>query len=378
MHVVHGLGTGGTEEGIRKLLLGLNSDKFEQVVCTIGSSPSIDHRSGARVLSLAQPMDRYSLLIGKLARIIRCERPHIVHSRNWGAIEAIPAARLAGVKAAIHSEHGLESDTYQRQPWRRKLIRRMCFRWANRVFTVSAGLKDYYVKQLGIRNCNIDVIPNGVDTDRFSANEGRRAVIREKLGARSEMVVIGTVGRLDPIKDHLTLLKAAEMLELKDRLRLIIVGDGATRGVIEASLSKYQELGKRTVMVGATDDVVSYLSAFDIFVLPSLAEGMSNALLEAMSMGLACVASRTGGNPELIEDRQAGMLFEPRRAAQLADCLRILISNQPLRQEVGANARRRVEATFSLRRMLSDYAELYLDVATREKRSIGRRAIFQE
>lgn len=360
IHVVDSFGTGGTEEGIRKLLSGLDSSIFEQIVCTNAPSSESHTKTGARIISVGSAGGGRQLLVGKLKRVFDCERPDIVHSRNWGAIEAIAAARVSGVRAVVHSEHGLESSTYRRQPWRRNMIRRLCFAWADRVFAVSQALRAYYARQLWVRENRIGVIPNGVDTELFRPQPDVRLAARQKLGVGSDTLVVGTVGRLDPIKDHRTLFQAMELLvSFGFPVQLVIVGDGLERKALQIDVRARPLLAGRTVFVGGTNDVVSQLNSFDIFVLPSLAEGMSNALLEAMSVGLPCIATRVGGNPELVEGGSSGLLFGAGDAGMLATQLKSVALDRLYRRHLGSNARKRVEDCFSLHRMLSNYTQLY-------------------
>jgi len=360
IHVVHSLGTGGTEEGVRKLLVGLDSRRFEQIVCSVAPAPAIEPRSGARVISLGHIADKKGFFIRKLEHIFRRECPDIVHSRNWGAIEAIPAARLAGVKAVIHSEHGLEASMHRRQPLRRNVVRRLCFCLADRVFTVSLGLRAFYVEQLRIPADRILVLPNGVDIDRFRLQLEARSAMRQALNVSPETLVVGIVGRLDLVKDHRTLFEGVERVVSEGLpLRLIIVGNGPERMALEEHVRRRSLISSRTTFVGETSDVALQLNSFDVFALPSLAEGMSNALLEAMAVGVAPVATRVGGNSELIEEGVSGLLFEVGDAKTLADHLRVLASDAELRRSLGLNARKRVEHAFSLRRMLNNYACLY-------------------
>ena len=360
MHIVDSFGTGGTEAGIRTLLAGLDHAAFEQIVCTVAPLRQAGTETDVRVISVGRAGGGKQLLAGKLKRVFDRERPDIVHSRNWGTIEAIVAARLAGVRAVVHSEHGLESTTYQRQPWRRNMIRRVSFRWADKVFAVSRALRGYYAQQLRIDEQRMDVIPNGVDTERFRCRRDIGVDMRRRLGVSPETVVVGTVGRLDPVKDHRTLLRALDSLSaLGLPIQLVIVGDGRERKALEGEIHSRPWLSGRTAFAGETSDIVSQLNSFDIFVLPSLAEGMSNALLEAMSVGVACIATRVGGNSELIEEGLSGLLFEPGDTQSLATLLKDLALDSPQRAHFGINARKRVEKCFGLGRMLHNYGRLY-------------------
>lgn len=358
MHVVGSLGTGGAEEGVRKLLSGLDAGRFEQIVCTVAPSAEIEPGSGARVVSLSRPVGSRGVLVRELARIFRRERPQIVHSRNWGTIEAVPAARLAGINTIIHSEHGLDSSTLEHQPWRRNLFRRFCFRWLDCFFVVSEDLRGYYSRELRLAAQHIRVMPNGVDTNRFRPNPELRSAARLKLNTRPATLVVGAVGRLDPVKDHSTLLRAVEMVARRLPIQLVIVGAGPQRSPLEDYVRSRTLLAKSTLFVGETNDVPFYLNGFDVFALPSRAEGMSNALLEAMAVEVTPVASRVGGNRELI-DATSGLLFDAGNAEALAGYLEALALDPDWRRSLGANARKRVNEHFSLPRMLANYTRLY-------------------
>src|SRR6185437_9355461 len=157
-----------------------------------------------RITSLGRTPGRSSWLFADYYRIFSRERPDIVHSRNWGTIEAVPAARLAHVPGVIHSEHGLDLQTMGRQPWRRRMLRRLCYRWAGRVFAVSQELRHYYSQQLDVPASRLGVIPNGVETQYFRPDPDLRRRVRQTLGVSPETLIVGAVGRLDPVKDHRT------------------------------------------------------------------------------------------------------------------------------------------------------------------------------
>lgn len=369
LHVVHSLGTGGTETGVRKLLLGLDQDVFEQTVCTVLAGPATDRQTGAHVVSLGRSRGNVGFLLPDFYRVFRRERPHVVHARNWGTVESVPAARLARVPGVIYSEHGLDVHSVSRQPWRRNAFRRLCFWWADRVFAVSEGLRDYFTPQLPILGGRLLVVPNGVDTELFRPVPETREEMRRELALAPDLFVVGTVSRLDPVKDHRTLLRAAELLLLQGcALRVLVVGNGPERAALEGEVQASSLLRERVVFVGERGDVPRWLQCFDAFVLPSLAEGMSNTLLEAMASGIAPVASRVGGNPEVIEEGRSGLLFDAGDANALAACLKILALNRDTRCRLGTGARQRVQSCFDLREMLENYTELYESVLAGKRR----------
>jgi len=357
MHVIRTLATGGMESVVRRLLSALDPDRFEQSVCTLVPAPGL-HPAGT--VCLDQSTDKAAFLVPQLTRIFMRERPDIVHSRNWATIEAVSAARLARVGAVVHSEHGRDLQTMGRQPLRRRLLRKASYAWADKVFCVSQELKQCYCNELGLAANSVEVIPNGVDVEDFRPSPQARMDMRGKLGAGSNTLVVGTVSRLDPVKDHGTLLRAAEMtLQRGIDLQLVIVGDGPQRTVLERDLASRHDLAPRTLLAGEVRNVADWLNAFDVFVLPSLSEGMSNTLLEAMSVGVTPIASAVGGNCEVVEDGYSGLLVQPRDAEKICDHLVQLATAEARRRELGRNARERVVARFSVERMLQRYEEMY-------------------
>jgi sugar transferase (PEP-CTERM/EpsH1 system associated) len=222
--------------------------------------------------------------------------------------------------------------------------------------TVSRDLGRWLVEDIGISGHKVMSICNGVDTERFSP--GGRQAARAALGIGPESIVIGTVGRLDPVKDHVGLLQAFSQLAADPRALLVIVGDGPTRATLAATAAGLG-LGGRVRLLGERDDVPAVLTGFDIFVLSSIAEGMSNAILEAMATGLPVVATRVGGNPELVADGSSGFLVEPGSPAALADALRRYLGDPGLLARHGRAARELAQAEFSLERMVGEYGQLY-------------------
>jgi glycosyltransferase involved in cell wall biosynthesis len=167
-----------------------------------------------------------------------------------------------------------------------------------------------------------------------------------------------------PIKDHAILLQAAEILISRGMpVRVLLVGSGPELRKHKESVAASPRLSGRVVFAGSDSDVPALLNAMDIFVLPSLSEGMSNTLLEAMASSLAVVATRVGGNPELVEEQRSGWLFEPGDAMALAAILERIGRDSDLREEYGQAARRRAVQHFSLEAMVGNYRNLYGELA---------------
>jgi sugar transferase (PEP-CTERM/EpsH1 system associated) len=371
MHVLHRMGAGGTELALRRVVAGLDPERFEHIICTVAPIPEEEFTGDVRLVSLQRTGTKTGSLVTDLSRLFRSERPDIVHSRNWGAIEGVLAGKLARVPRVIHSEHGRDIHTMHSDPWRRRVFRRFCYSLADEVFAVSQELREHYAKQVGISPARLNVIPNGVDVDRFRPNESSRQSLRQQIGAADSEIVIGTVGRLDPVKDHATLLQAAgQLIDDGMSLRVVIVGDGPERERLLATIESSPSLRNRVTLAGESANPEAWLNSFDVFVLPSLSEGMSNTILEAMATELPSVVTSVGANPDLIEDGKTGFLINPRDAGSLANRIHKLAEDRDLRATLGKQARQKVESEFSLQRMLENYSRLYT-VRTTHQRLAG-------
>ena len=369
LHVISRLGMGGTEHGVLKVMRGLGEQEFEHRICAVrGIDQDFASRMHVDAQAYAAGNSRpgFQFPLFRLARIMREYRPHIVHTRNFGALEAIPAARIVGVPVAIHSEHGYELEVLGGLPLRRRVLCRAFYAMADAVFAVTKDLRKYHSKQSWLPEQKFRVIYNGVDTDRFSPRPELAGAIRSELGIPAGRLVIGTVGRLVPIKDHGTLLQAAELLVHQGKdVHVIIVGSGPELPKMQARVAASPQLGGRVTFPGASDRVPEMLNAMDLFVLTSICEGMSNTILEAMASGLPTVVTHSGGNPELVEDGRDGWLFHTRDFQALAQCLLRCADDTRLRLKLSEAARRRALDHFSLTAMMGAYRHLYIELATR-------------
>ena len=358
VHVVHTLETGGTENGVVNLVNALDG-AFRHTVLAMTTS-------GVMARRLSRAVDVHALgkrpgldlkAIARLTALVRRLKPDVLHSRNWGTFDAVLAGRLAGVPTIVHGEHGREVSDPQGLNRRRNVARRLCAPLVSRFIAVSDDLRRWLVDVVGIPARKVETIHNGVDVDRF-AHETREAG-RRALGLPAGVTVIGTVGRLDPVKDQVGLIHAFGLLaDHRRELALVIVGDGPCRSSLEA-LARRPHVAGRVHLLGERVDVPLLLQGLDLFVLPSIAEGMSNTLLEAMASGLPIVATRTGGNPELVEDAVTGTLVPVGDRPALAAALRRYVADPHLLALHGKASRQRAVDGFSLERMARRYADLY-------------------
>lgn len=365
-HVIPTLRIAGLENVVARLTDRLRTHLDHVVITPAGDGPvRARFPEGVPVIPMGEQHrpDRWNAL--RMARLFRSLRPDIVHSRNWSCVDAIIGARLAGVPIVIHSEHGREASDPEGRDRVRRLGRRVLSPMVDQFVTVSRDLARWLVEDIGLPRGKVLSICNGVDTHRF--RPGGRQAARAILGIGPEPIVIGTVGRLDPVKDQAGLLRAFSRVADDPRALLLIAGDGPCRAELKTTVSALG-LDGRVRLLGERDDVPSVLTAMDVFVLCSIGEGISNTILEAMASGLPVVATRVGGNPELVVDGSTGFLVEPRSPAALAAPLRRYLEDPGLLAHHGRAARDLAEAEFSLERMVGAYEQLYerlLDVQGR-------------
>jgi sugar transferase (PEP-CTERM/EpsH1 system associated) len=370
LHVVDHLGKGGLENGLVNLIEHLDPARFEHVVYAIRKlGPNADRLAKSRIQILCQgKLDTDSRFqAAKLARAIREVRPDVVHSRNWAAVESVVAGRWVRFCKVVHSEHGLEADASAHEPQRRIWFRRMAYHLADRVLSVSYQLRNLHAARTGFDPKRITVIHNGVDRNRFCPDPAARIRVRRELGLAPDEFCVGCVGNLFPVKDHMTALQGMEGLAALDRnWRLLVIGEGPERQKLEAHLAQRPYWRERVQLLGTSHRVPELLHAMDAYVLPSIAEGISNSLLEAMASGIPVVATTTGGNPEVVIDGESGLLFPVGNAGKLSAHLLRLRADQKLRSDLAERALRRVRDEFSLDSMVGKYAQLY--------ESLGRRS----
>jgi sugar transferase (PEP-CTERM/EpsH1 system associated) len=363
LHIVDSLGKGGLENGLVNLIQQMDESRFEHTICAIrylGANAERLPRDRVRVISLEKQAARSRVHVGALARVIREVKPDIVHSRNWAAVEGVLAARLVGGCKVIHSEHGLDVDTILEEPWRRLCFRRLAFQLAHRVLSVSYQLRELHASRTRFPERRITVVHNGVDRQRFFPDTALRVRVREELGIGQEEFCIGSVGNLFPVKDHMTLLHAlANIAQFYGKWRLIMVGEGPERARLEGFVNTHTGWKDRVMFLGLSSRVPQLLNAMDVYVLPSMIEGISNALLEAMATGLPVIASETGGTPEVLGSGESGLLFRPGDVRKLSEQLLLLRTDTDRRLKLGQQALRRVREDFSIEAMVRKYEEIY-------------------
>ncbi len=355
-HVILSLQPGGLENGVVNVVNGLNPDRFQSSICCLKQTGAFASRilpNQAQIYEMGLQGGNDYLLPLRLARLFRRTRTDIVHTRNLEAFfYGFLGAKLGGVRAVIHSEHG---RTFPDKP-HRTYLQRFFTRFTDNVFAVSKQLKRDLVTYVGLSAGRIDVLYNGVDTNTAQGRD--RVAIRRELGVRDSGIVIGSVGRLVPVKNYAVLLRAVPGLLANHDVTVIFVGEGPERPALEA-LADSLRIRQQVRFLGHRNDVRALLDGMDIFVLPSHSEGMSNTLLEAMAACVPVVASDVGGNTEIIRDKQDGLIFPRDDLERLHACLAMLCYDSAYRKQLGRSGYARVLQSFSIQAMIARYEELY-------------------
>jgi glycosyltransferase involved in cell wall biosynthesis len=368
---ISSLNIGGAELHVLDLCRYLDGHGIRASVCILGQGGELAGRFEATGVTV------YELGIGSLRDLVRpsirkrirgilsSARPDILHAHMFHAeIAAAVASVMSGVPLVVtrHSA-GLEFNGP------RRVLAALAGRRTRRVIAVSDEAAQEAAR-IGAAKDSIVVIPNGVDTSRFRPMEPalryseKARLVSENFpaGAGSECVLIGSLSGLKPVKDFPTLLKAFSGLLSSGGhdARLIVAGEGQSREELEGLVSSLG-IGRSVSFPGHTDRPEEYLPLFDIFVLPSRSEGVPLALLEAMSCGVACVASRVGGMPGVLGD--CGITFEPGDLKGLTEIMVRLAADTPARADIGRRARVRVMEFYSLELWGSRTNEVYEQLA---------------
>ncbi len=363
-HVVYRFDTGGLENGVVNLVNRM-TDWRHVVIALTEAVPTFCARVNnpeVEFVSLHKPAGHGVRVFPAMRRELRRLRPQVVHTRNLAALEMQLPAAWAGVPLRVHGEHGRDAHdvdgSVRKYQWLRRAHRPFVHHWV----ALSRDLAAYLEQRAGVPPRRITQIFNGVDIQRFTP-VARRLPIDGCPFVDQGLCLIGSVGRMQTVKAQPLLaqafVRALQLrLALRETARLVLVGDGPLRAECEQVLTS---AGCRDLawLPGERRDVPAVMQGLDLFVLPSLAEGISNTILEAMASGLPVVATAVGGNADLVADGDSGQIVAPGDVEALAHALAAWAGDAPRRLRAGATGRHIVEQRFSLPAMVDAYRRVY-------------------
>lgn len=374
LHVVETLDVGGAEAVVASMANNASPGFRVDICCLVRSGPIAARiRPSVGIIEMGKTMtgNDYALPF-RLAHILRSRKIDIVQSHDWGTLlETAAAATLAGTNM-IHMAHGPTAHYPREDRWRalkgtirRKLEWVACAK-SRCAIAVSHIVRQELIEEIGIPARKVALIHNGIHLT--SAPAGDLTAKRHQLGLLPDDLVLVAVGRLAEIKNYRLLLEAlARAIREAPTLKLIMVGDGPERSNLEATVARLG-VSERVHLLGERADVGDWLALGDVFVLPSYYEGISIALLEAMAAGLPAVVTRVGGNPEVVADRESGLLVDSGDTEGFARALVVMFREPPLRKAMGQAARARVEKDFDLMKAVGRYEEIYRDCLSINKK----------
>ncbi len=357
-HVLYRLDIGGLESVIMNLVNLLPPERFEHAVISLTICTDFQHRfhhPAVTFHSLHKQEGKDWMVWVRLWRLLRRLRPDLLHTCNLAAMEAVIPAWLAGVGFACHAEHGRDSYDPDGTKFKYLLLRRLLTPFVDRFIPVSRDLEGWLRDKVKVPEAKINCIINGVSLPEQSRLAGRVDLPKGDF-APSSAFVIGTVGRMWPIKDHLNLVHGFARLcqqEPEWLLRLVIVGDGPQRPEVERLIEQLG-LSGRVWITGWREDVTELMLGFDLFVLSSQAEGTPLTILEAMAAGLPVVSTRVGGVADLVVHQQTGYLVPAGDAEELASAMHYYL-DPVVAASHGAAGRARIREHFSIHSMVEAY-----------------------
>lgn len=356
LHLCESSDTGGAESILINIVENLDKTRFTSMVCLLSEGwlkTQLDARHIETVV-IPQPHSLDLLWLFRLYRLIKERKIDVIHSHEFATnVYASFISKMVGVPV-IATVHG---KNYYADKWRRRLAYRFVA-CKSFMVAVSADLKRFLSERVGIPLRHIRVVHNGIDLHRYKSKESIYHV-RKELRIGAEQPVIGTVGNLFAVKGQIYLLKACKIVAgTFPNFVLVVAGDGEQSSFLEKEATSYG-IADNVKFLGFRNDIPSILDAIDVFVLPSLSEGLPLSVLEALALQKPVVATNVGGIPEIIEDGITGYLVPPRNPEALATKIVHLLRHPEVAINMGRVGRLRVDECFSLEKMIEKYQSLY-------------------
>jgi len=350
---------GGAEKALVRTAIGLSKSNYDvSVMYLYGKAPLAEtlKNAGVPVTNLNMRIKWDVSVLLKLYKLFRKEKPQILHTYMFHAdLLGRLIGRLAHVPIIISSRRNIEIGGQIRET-----INRLTVHLSDATTAVCDNVRQAEIKRSRAKPEKVFRIYNGVEIENFKQVESRKTEkLKKDLGIGPDDVVIGTVGRFLEKKGHPFLIRAMHKIISKfPGTKLLLVGYGRLQSRLERKVNN-SGLSEKVIFTGSCSDISEMLSVFDVFILPSLWEGMPNAVLEAMAAGLPVVSTAVGGTPEVIKDGETGLLVPAGDSEALADGVINLLKDPERAKKMGATGRDRVEKIFTRSRMIADTEALY-------------------
>lgn len=357
LHLCESSDTGGAESMLVSLVDGLDKTRYRSLVCLLSEGWLNGQLEKRRIETVVIPQP-YSFDFPWLFRAYRLLRERsidVMHSHEFATnVYASLLSRVTGIPV-ITTVHG---KNYYGERGRRRLAYRFVAR-QSRMVAVSQDLKRFLMQRVAIPSDRIRVVHNGIDLGRYAVQAENHRSVRNDLGIGPDQRVIGTVGNLFAVKGQVYLLRACQAVARTfPDFVLLVAGEGDQLGALEKEASDLG-IANNVKFLGFREDVPVLLQAMDIFVLPSLSEGLPLSVLEALSLQKPVVATNVGGIPEIVEDGVTGFLVPPKNPDALAKAILQMLQHPRIAADMGQAGRKRVEEDFGLAKMLREYQSLY-------------------
>ncbi len=352
IYIIPALDFGGAERIIVDIIKNLNQEKFiVKIICMKRSGFwGIELKNyGISLILLGQKNGTSLTSLIRLIKILKQENPDIVHTHLFGAdFYGSIAARLAGIKYVVSTEHNLNYSEGKIK----SIIKIFISKLFNNIIVVSGAVKIYIMKNYFVKAEKILIIYNGIDVNKFSQSLNVNNQVK-----KNKNIIIGSIGRLVKQKGFEYLIKAIDKLS-DQNIECLIAGDGESKFLLQEKIKKLG-LENKVKLLGWQKDIKSFLNKIDIFVLPSLWEGFGIVILEAGLFKVPVIASRVDGIVEIIEDKKDGLLVTSANSDELAEKIKYLLKNEKFKKELANNLYIKVKNNFIIQKIIIQYEQYY-------------------
>lgn len=362
LHIIAKLPVGGVENQLAMVVKRYDRERFQPFVCCLSGEDVVGREiedSGTQVIYLNKLQhqfrwsivrDIYNLIKRKDIKIVRT---HQYHANFYGRLAAIWAG-VPCIVASVHNVYTIDKKIH------RRIINKILSRFTDRVVAVSEAVKNDILKYDRVKRDEVGIIYNGVDVNRFLNVNGD--LVRREFGIAPDTTVVGTVGRLTMQKGHKCFIDAISKIKGNfPEIAFLLIGDGSLKNDLE-SYAETLGMKNNIIFAGSRRDIPEVLAAMDIFVFPSLWEGLGTAVLEAMAAGKPIIASDLPPIREMIEHKKNGMLAPVKDSTALAQSIKLLLDDKKFAESLGRSAKEKASSCFSIETTVSNYTALFENV----------------